>query len=143
MSLFLDSNNTISLRRKDSGVIRIVFSTEDMSGVYVTFSVKENKYDDDDDAVISKSYLCGADPTVNKNEAYFLIKPEDTEDLDIVPSKDKYDYQEYYWMVKIETNNGVLADTVIPSGTMSFPKFRLYYGSVPDDDMPNTLPYIS
>ena len=138
MSLYLNSsNNMISIRRKDSGVVRLVFE-RDMTGVFVTFSVKENKYDSDEDALITKSYQCGYDKTVSPYEAYFFIKPEDTENFDIYPLKDKWDFQDYYWMVKIETNNGLLADTVIPSGTNTFPKFRVYYGSVPDEDMPNT-----
>lgn len=143
MSLFLNtSNNIISIRRKDSGVIRLAFD-RDMTGVYVTFAVKENKYDADEDALITKSYQCGYDKTVSPYEAYFLIKPEDTENFEIYPQKDKWDFQDYYWMVKIETNNGVLADTVIPSGTNTFPKFRVYYGSVPDEDMPNTYGIIT
>lgn len=138
MSLFLNnSNNMISIRRKDSGVLRFAFD-QDMSGVFVTFAVKENKYDDDADALITKSYLCGADPSISPYEAYFFIKPEDTENFEIYPAKDKWDFQDYWWMLKIETNNGLLADTVIPSGTATFPKFRVYYGSVPDEDMPNT-----
>ena len=138
MSLFLNNtNNTISIRRGDSGVVRLVFERP-MNGVYVTFAVKENKYDSDDEALIAKSYLCGYDPTVSPYEAYFFIKPEDTENFEIYPQKEKWDFQDYYWMVKIETNNGLLADTVIPSSTNTFPKFRVYYGSVPDEDMPNT-----
>lgn len=139
MSLFLDSsNNMISIRRKDSGLIRLAFERP-MNGVYVTFSVKENKYDKDEDALITKSYLCGYDETIAPNEAYFFIKPEDTEDFEINPDNEKKDFQDYYWMVKIETNNGLLADTVIPSKTDPFPKFRVYYGSVPDEDMDNTF----
>ena len=139
MSMYLNTdNNVISIRRGDSGVLRVKFSESDMSGVYVTFAVKLNKDDADEDAVITKSYQCGYDKTVLPNEAYFLIKPEDTQELEVTPEKDKNDYQEYYWMIKIETNNGLLADTVIPSSTNNFPKFRVYYGSVPDSDIPNT-----
>lgn len=142
MSLFLN-NDTISIRRGDSGVIRLVFDRESMSGVYVTFAVKTSRDEPDENAVISKSYQCGVDPTVQPNEAYFFLKPEDTNELEVFPEKDKNDFQEYVWMVKIETNNGMLADTVIPSSTNSFPKFRVYYGSVPDDDMDNTFGIIS
>lgn len=138
MSLYLNnSNNMISIRAGDSGVLRFVFERP-MNGVYVTFSVKENKYDSDNEAVIVKSYLCGCDRTISPYEAYFFIKPEDTANLEISPLKEKWDFQDYYWMLKIETNKGYLADTVIPTSTNSFPKFRLYYGSVPDEDIQGT-----
>lgn len=138
MSMYINSdNNMILIRRKDSGVLRLVFERP-MNGVFVTFAVKENKDDPDEDALISKSYQCGYDPTISPYEAYFFIQPEDTADFDIFPKKNKLDFQDFYWMVKIETNNGLLADTVIPSGTDAFPKFRVYYGSVPDYDIPNT-----
>lgn len=142
MSLFLNNqNNTISIRSGDSGVLRFVFERP-MNGVYVTFSVKENKYDPDDEAVIVKSYLCGYDKTISPFEAYFFITPEDTSNLEIYPEKEKWDFQDYYWMLKIETNRGYLADTVIPTSTNNFPKFRLYYGSVPDSDIQNTSGFI-
>lgn len=138
MSLFLKTDsNMIYMRKKDSGVLRFLFD-HNMKGVYVTFAVKRNREDPDEDAVIAKSYRCGVDPTVSPYEAYFFIKPEDTEEMEVEPVKEKFSYQDYYWMLKVETNKGYLADTVIPADNANFPKFRLYYGSVPDFDMENT-----
>jgi len=131
MSLYINSDsNMIYMRRRDSGVMRFCFD-HDMTGVTVTFAVKRNKEDSDDDAVITKSYTCGVDETVAPTEAYFYIMPDDTAELEVEPTKVKFEYQDYYWMLKIETNNGYMADTVIPSGSSSYPKFRLYYSSVP------------
>ena len=133
MSLYLKTDtNMIYMRKKDSGVIRFLFD-HDMTDVVVTFAVKRNREDADEDAVITKSFTCGADKAVSPYEAYFFIKPEDTEEMEVEPEKDKFNYQDYYWMLKIETNEGSLADTVIPADIANFPKFRLYYGSVPSD----------
>lgn len=138
MSLYLKTDtNMIYMRKKDSGVVRFLFD-HDMTGVYVTFAVKRNREDPDEDAVIAKSYRCGMDPTVSTHEAYFLIRPDDTSEMEVEPLKEKFTYQDYYWMLKVETNGGTLADTVIPSDNANFPKFRLYYGSVPDFDIDNT-----
>lgn len=142
MSLFLKTDsNMIYMRKKDSGVLRFLFD-HDMTNVYVTFAVKRNREDPDEDAVIAKSYKCGADPTVSPYEAYFFIKPEDTEEMEVEPTKEKFSYQDYYWMLKVETNRGYLADTVIPADNANFPKFRLYYGSVPDFDIDNAGSFI-
>lgn len=139
MSLFVNAeNNTISMRRNDSGVLQFVFDN-DMTGVFVTFAVKADRADSDEEAVITKTYLCGKDAYVAPNVAYFYLTPEDTASLEVEPIKDKFDYQDYCWMIKLETEYGMLADTIIPSGTAKYPKFRLYYGSVPDYNKQGTL----
>ena len=125
------------MRRNDSGVLQFVFDNN-MTGVFVTFAVKADRSDPDEEAVVTKTYLCGKDPYVAPNVAYFYLTPDDTAELPIEPAKDKFDYQDYCWMLKVETEYGMLADTVIPYGTDKYPKFRLYYGSVPDYDKQST-----
>lgn len=132
MSLYVKPDSQmIYMRRGDAGVLQFIFD-KPMDGVFMTFAVKRDKADKDEDAVISKSFLCGKDPFIAPNVAFFYLHPDDTEFLEIEPEKDKFDYQDYVWMLKIETEWGKLADTVIPCRSMKFPKFRLFYGSVPD-----------
>ena len=132
MSLYVKpENQMIYMRRGDAGVVQFMFD-KPMDGVFTTFAVKRDKADKDEDAVITKSCLCGKDPFISSRVAYFYISPEDTIELEIEPEKNKFDYQDYVWMLKIETEMGMLADTVIPCRNTKFPKFRLYYGSVPD-----------
>jgi hypothetical protein len=139
MSLYLkQENQMIYMRRGDTGIVQFVFD-KPMDGVFVTFAVKKNQSDKDEDAVITKSCLCGKDPFLSPRVAYFIIDPEDTAYLDIEPEKPKFDFQDYVWMLKIETDYGRLADTVIPCRTFKFPKFRLYYGSVPDFNKEETI----
>jgi len=139
MSLYIKQDSKmIYMRRGDAGVVQFVFD-KPMDGVFVTFSVKKDKSDKDEDAVITKSCLCGKDPFISSRVAFFYISPDDTNMLDIEPEKDKFDYQDYIWMLKIETEWGQLADTVIPCRSSKFPKFRLYYGSVPDFNKEETI----
>lgn len=139
MSLYLkQENQMIYMRRGDAGILQFIFD-KPMYDVIVTFAIKKNQSDKDEDAVISKSFMCGKDPYLSPRIAYFFIDPEDTAYLDIDPIKDKFDYQDYVWMLKIETNFGRFADTVIPCRSFRFPKFRLYYGSVPDFDKRKTI----
>ena len=132
MSLYIKpENQMIYMRRGDAGVIRFVFDRP-MDDIYTTFAVKRHQSDRDEDAVITKTFLCGSDRYISPYVAVFYLCPCDTYDLEVEPVKDKFDYQDYVWMLKLESDHGRLADTVIPCRTMRFPKFRLYYGSVPD-----------
>lgn len=138
MSLYIKPDDQmIYMRRGDTGVIQFVFDRP-MDGVFTTFAVKRDKADRDEDAVITKSCLCGKDPYMSSRIACFFICPCDTADLEVDPSRDRLDYQDYVWMLKIEGDKGLLADTVVPCRTSKFPKFRLYYGSVPDFDKRRT-----
>ena len=142
MSLYLNTEKRlIYMRRGDSGILQFVFQDDqnDLDGALVTFAVKVDRSDSDAEAVIPKTYMLGKDTMVAPNIAYFYLTPEDTQNLEIEPLRDRLDYQDYVWTLKIETEYGMLADTVIPYETDSFPKFRLYYGSVPDADKQTTI----
>lgn len=108
----------INGRKGDSGAFKFIFD-RDISDFDVYFMVKANVNDRDDKALIKKTFLkpLGKEIVVN-------LFPEDTSRLRLNYSQ-RRQFSDYYWGLKVIKGN-FFAQTVIPSGSLTPPKFRIY-----------------
>jgi len=105
-------------RKGDSGAFKFIFDRE-LEGFDVYFMVKAGINDKDEKALIRKKF-----ESPQGNSVVVEILPDDTSDLRTIFTKRK-PFIDYFWGLKVVKDED-FAQTVIPKGEETAPKFRVY-----------------
>lgn len=105
-------------RKGDSGAFKFIFD-RNLSEFDVYFMVKANVNDKDERALIKKIFSKPDSQEITVN-----ILPKDTSNFRLNYSQ-KRQFTDYFWGLKVAKDN-VFAQTVIPLGNVTPPKFRIY-----------------